>query len=115
MQTWRAPLRGLRVAANNIDYLRSCFSPITIPSGFRWFAVPGDGDSKRVLLRVIGPPYYTLLRAIDRTASGTIGHVRAYLERAPRVWVEIGHTHPLAAQIRVADTQLLLIRSPREW
>src|SRR5262245_51731033 len=83
--------------------------------GFRWFAAPGDGDSKRVLLRVIGPPYYTLLRALDQSAAGTKGTVRAYLERAPRVWVELGHAHPLASQIRVADKQLVLIRAPREW
>jgi hypothetical protein len=83
--------------------------------GFRWFAAPGDADTKRVLLRVIGPPYYTLLRALDTSAAGTKGTVRAYLERAPRVWVEIGHNHPLAGQIRVADRQLVLIRAPREW
>ena len=83
--------------------------------GFRWFATPDDGDGKRVLLRVIGPPYYTLLRAIDKGSSGTTGAVRAYLERAPHVWVEIGHTLPLAPQLRVADKQLLLIREPREW
>src|SRR5262249_24779362 len=83
--------------------------------GFRWFAAPGEPDNKRVLLRVIGPPYYTLLRALDKSASGTTGGVRAYLERSPRVWVEIGYTHPLAAQVRVADKQLVLIRQPREW
>src|SRR5262245_54900158 len=83
--------------------------------GFRWFAAPGEADTKRVLLRVIGPPYYTLLRALDKSAAGTKGTVRAYLERAPRVWVELGQTHPLASQIRVADKQLLLIRAPREW
>ncbi len=83
--------------------------------GFRWFAADGDSESKRVLLRVIGPPYYTLLRAIDKDSSGTAGTVRAYLERAPRVWVEVGHTLPLASQLRVADKQLLLIREPREW
>jgi len=46
---------------------------------FRWFATPDDPDGKHVLLRVIGPPYYTLLRALDRTASGTVGEVRAYI------------------------------------
>jgi hypothetical protein len=83
--------------------------------GFRWFAAPGDGESKRVLLRVIGPPYYTLLRALDTTSSGATGGVRAYLERAPRVWVEVGHSLPLAQQLRVAEKQLLLIRAPRTW
>ena len=82
---------------------------------FRWFADPTDGEARRVLLRVIGPPYYTLLRALDKSASGTAGGVRAYLERAPRVWVEIGYTHPLAAQVRVAERQLVLVRAPREW
>jgi hypothetical protein len=83
--------------------------------GFRWFAAPGEPDTKRVLLRVIGPPYYTLLRAIDKSSSGTAGTVRAYIERAPRVWVELGHSLPLAHQLRVADKQALLIRAPREW
>jgi len=82
--------------------------------GFRWFAAPGDSESKRVLLRVIGPPYYTLLRALDTGAAGASG-VRAYLERAPRVWVEVGHSLPLAQQLRVADKQLLLVRAPRDW
>lgn len=82
---------------------------------FRWFAVPGDSETKRVLLRVIGPPYYTLLRALDLSTAGTKGTVRAYLERSPRVWVEIGHAHPLADQLRVADGQMLLIHAPREW
>lgn len=80
---------------------------------FRWFAAPGESDSKRVLLRVIGPPYYTLLRAIDRAPGGTA--VRAYVERAPRVWVEVGYSLPLAGQLRMDDRQLLLIREPREW
>lgn len=80
--------------------------------GFRWF---DDGDNKRVLLRVIGPPYYTLLRALDKSAGGATGTVRAYLENAPRVWVEVGHSLPLARQLRVADKQSVLIRAPREW
>lgn len=80
---------------------------------FRWFDAE-DGTS-RVLLRVLGPPYYTLLRAIDRTASGTKGAVRAYLEPTPRVWIEIGFTHPFATQIKAPEGQLLLLRSPRHW
>ncbi len=82
---------------------------------YRFFTTPSDPEGSRVLLRVVGPPYYTLLRALDQTSSGATGEVRAYLERAPRVWVEIGYSHPLAAQVRVADQQLLLIRPPREW
>jgi hypothetical protein len=73
-----------------------------------------EGDETRVLLRVIGPPYYTLLRAIDKLAVGS-GTVRAYTEQAPRVWVEIGFTHPLAKQVKPDDGQMLLVRSPRHW
>jgi len=78
-----------------------------------WLA---DGETdQRVLLRVIGPPYYTLLRALDRTPSGTEGVVRAYVEQAPRVWVQLGHTHELATQVKPDEGQLLLIRAPRDW
>src|SRR5262249_21352058 len=42
-----------------------------------------DGH-ETLLLRVISPPFYTLLRAIDPERPA--GAPRAYLERAPRVW-----------------------------
>lgn len=80
---------------------------------FRWLA--DDANNRRVLLRVIGPPYYTLLRALDRLGTGDGPPVRAYVEAAPRVWVQVGYTHPIAAGIKPADGQLLLIRAPREW
>ena len=83
--------------------------------GFRWFAASDDEGDRRVLLRVVGPPYYTLLRALDRSDSGTVSSVRAYLERSPRVWVEIGRNHPLAPQIKAPEGQLILIREPRDW
>jgi hypothetical protein len=83
--------------------------------GFRWFAEPNEEEPNRVLLRVIGPPFYTLLRALDKSTAGTKGTVRAYVERTPHVWIELGYTHPLAEQIRVAEEQLLLLRSPRDW
>ena len=81
---------------------------------YRWFAIPGDLEPSRVLLRVIGPPYYTLLRALDKSAAGTKGTVRAYLERSPRAWVELGYSHPLATQI-ASPTGNSPIRGPREW
>jgi len=79
---------------------------------FRWIE---SESGTRALLRVLGPPYYTLLRAIDSTASGTRGPVRAYLEPSPRVWIEYGFEHPFAAQLRAPEGQLLLLRSPRTW
>jgi hypothetical protein len=64
------------------------------------------------LLRVIGPPYYSLLRALDHLGPDA---PRAYLERAPRVWVEVGYTHPLVEQLRAPDGQSVLLRPPQEW
>lgn len=77
----------------------------------RWL----DGDAGRVLLRVIGPPYYTLLRALDHTTGGTTGTVRAYVEAAPRVWVQVGYSHPLADKVAIDEGQFLLVRPPRDW
>jgi hypothetical protein len=75
---------------------------------------PAHGQGERVLVKVIGPPYYTLLRAIDKsTQQGA--NVVAYLEKSPRVWVEIGHEHPLAEKIKPAARQLLLLRPERDW
>ncbi len=75
---------------------------------------PANGQGERVLLKVIGPPYYTLLRAIDKsTQQGE--HIVAYIEKAPRVWVEIGHDHPLAAKVKPAEQQILLLRPERDW
>ena len=52
---------------------------------FRW--LKNDETNGTVLLRVVGPPYYTLLRALDREMAGTKAQVRAFVERAPRVWI----------------------------
>jgi hypothetical protein len=70
-------------------------------------------DGERVLLRVIGPPYYTLLRALD--PDGTGAAPVAYVECAPRAWMQLGHTHPFAGKIKVPEGKVLLLRPPREW
>ncbi|MFQ3592907.1 MAG: hypothetical protein SNJ82_06915 [Gemmataceae bacterium] len=80
--------------------------------GYRWLEV-NESLPPRALLRVVGPPYYTLLRAIDR-----IGGERApvaYVEKAPRVWVELGYTHPFVEQFLVPAGRLLLLQPPRRW
>jgi hypothetical protein len=77
---------------------------------FRLLSGEKEAD-QRVLLRVIGPPYYTLLRALDRLNADVV----AYTEQAPAVWIEIGCTHPLATLSKVPDGQVLLLRAPREW
>jgi hypothetical protein len=76
---------------------------------------PVNGRGERVLLKVLGPPYYTLLRAIDQTHMGS--DVTAFVEKASGsgVWIQIGYDHALAAQIRPATGQILLLRPEREW
>lgn len=82
--------------------------------GFRWLEDPADQNAApRALLRVVGPPYYTLLRAMDRI-GGALAPI-AYLERAPRVWIELGYSHPLIGQIKAPAGKLLLVRPPRQW
>jgi len=63
----------------------------------------------RLLLRVVGPPYYSLLRALED------GGLRAYVEAAPRVWVAYGAAHPLIRQIAPPPGRLLLLHRPRCW
>ena len=63
-------------------------------------------DGVRTLLEVKGPPYYTLLRAIDHLEGKAAP--RAYVEQQPRVWVEVGYSHPLADQIQPAPGTFLL-------
>jgi hypothetical protein len=78
---------------------------------FRWLeSKTGVG---RGLLRVVGPPYYSLLRAIDR--DGQTSAPRAYRERVAGVWVEVGWAHPLADHLKPPPGKLLLVASPREW
>jgi hypothetical protein len=81
--------------------------------GFRWLEGIDGEASPRALLRVVGPPFYSLLRAMDRI-GGPLAPV-AFLERTPRVWVELGYSHPLIGQIKAPPGKLLLIRPPRMW
>jgi cellulose synthase operon protein C len=85
--------------------------------GIRWIAskAPEKDQEERALIRAISPPFYTLLRAVDQTSSNTVGKINAYLEAAPRVWVQYGQSHPLAGQIQVNPEQILLLREDRDW
>ena len=73
------------------------------------------GGERRVLLRVVGPPYYTLLQSLDPHFSGSARTLTAFVEQGPRVWVQIGYRHPVAQRIKLADDQMLLIRPGRSW
>jgi hypothetical protein len=65
----------------------------------------------RVFVLAESPPFYSLLRAFDRCPDAP----RAYVRQAPRVWVEVGYCHPLAAQIEPPAGRAALIRAPRGW
>lgn len=79
---------------------------------FRALTPIGSGEgAQRALLRVIGPPFYTLLRALDHLNADLV----AYVEKAPRVWIEVGFTHPLVARLHVPEGQLLFLRPPHHW
>src|SRR5208337_107432 len=52
-------------------------------AGFSWSEA---GPSGHVLVRMVGPPQYSVLRARDREEEG----LSAYIEQAPRVWVQVG-------------------------
>ena len=78
----------------------------------RWLADEGAGGD-HALIRVVGPPYYALLRAIDRDDGDAAP--RAFTERAPRVFVEVGHAHPLADRLRPPKGRFLLIHATGDW
>lgn len=65
------------------------------------------------LLRVVDPPYYSLLQVIDQTDLGQ--RSQAYVEQSEGVWTRLGFRHPLADQIRPPAGQWLLMRPPRDW
>ncbi|MFT5525671.1 MAG: hypothetical protein ACI9HK_003641 [Pirellulaceae bacterium] len=71
-----------------------------------------DDDNDTALLRVIGAPYYSLLRALEPKADDTL---RAFVEQRPRVWVQLGYQHPQLQLITPPAGMLLFIRSPFDW
>ena len=70
-------------------------------------------EKGRALLRVIGPPFYSLLRALDQLGGPQVAP--CVRQRVLGVWVEVGHRHPLAAHIKPPKGKILLLRPPRQW
>jgi hypothetical protein len=64
-------------------------------------------------LRVVGPPYYTLLRAMG--FSHDSGSLRGYREHSPGVWIELGRSHPFADRVHPAKDRSLLLHRPNIW
>lgn len=73
-----------------------------------------EGGGGRALLRAVGPPYYSLLRALDQL-GGPDAAPHAFIEGAPGVWVEVGYRHPLVNNIKLPKGKILLLRAPRCW
>ncbi len=70
-------------------------------------------EGVKTLLLVKGPPFYTLLRALDRLDGPD--SLKAYIEDKPRVWVEVGYQYPFVKSIHPAEREVLLISPPRKW
>jgi len=80
------------------------------------YRVLNQNGAMRTLLHVKGPPYYTLLRAIDQTRpAGNELQPTAYREQSAGVWVQWGYKHPLASTITPPAGQILLIGAPHRW
>lgn len=64
---------------------------------------------RRNLCRVAEPPYYAILRALDREDP-----LRAFTPVRPggRVWIELGASHPQALKLEGEPGQLVLIPAP---
>ena len=71
----------------------------------RWL----DAEASRALLRAVGPPYYTILRAMEP------GGAVAYAEAAPRVWVELGYRHPFATMLKVPEGSAVFLAVDQPW
>jgi hypothetical protein len=72
-----------------------------------------SGSGRRALLRASAPPYFTLTRAIDR-----LGGLRAFvpvIAGQHAVWMELGHTHPLARSLRASPGMLWLLPGEGRW
>lgn len=65
-----------------------------------------EQGQRRNLCRVPDPPYYAVLRALDRDDP-----LRAFVPARPggRVWVELGARHPQAARLELQPGELVLI------
>lgn len=72
------------------------------------FRILESGGDTRALLHVPNAPLISLLRS----AENAIDSPRAFVQRAPRVWVEWGFDHPLADRIAPPPGQRALLRSP---
>lgn len=72
------------------------------------------------ILRVFGPPYYSLLSAIEPSQrngdpNSSVQEILAFTERAPGIWIQFGYNHPLLSRVTVPAGEQLLIESSQHW
>jgi hypothetical protein len=67
-------------------------------------------SADRALLLAQSPPWYTVLKALDPGSPLTV-----YVEAVPRVWVQAGWHHPLAAAVRPPENELVLVPAEGPW
>ncbi|MFK8113490.1 MAG: hypothetical protein AB8B91_14895 [Rubripirellula sp.] len=77
------------------------------------FRYVGQNGTAKTLLRVTAPPYYTMLRAIDRTDASP--QINAFIEQSARVWVPVGYTHPMGSRLNPPAGKWLLITADNQW
>jgi len=71
------------------------------------------GDA--TLLRTSGPPYYTVLRALDgNVAAAASSRLRAF-HAVNQVWVELGFQHAHAEQLRAQPEVMHLLLGAEPW
>ncbi len=72
-----------------------------------------SGAETRTLLKVVGPPYFTLLKALHENPNDS--SIKAFVESPSRVWTELGYKHPFAEKLLPADNQHLFIHADSTW
>ena len=75
----------------------------------------GENGKARTLLRVTAPPYYTLLRALEQQHENGSAQILAFVQQAPRVWVQAGYGHPLGTKLNPPAGKWLLISPDHHW
>ncbi len=78
-----------------------------------FFSLQLPAGERLTLLRVLSPPYFTLLKALDDTADVTVYEpVRRGQEG---IWIELGFGHPVLEAIDCATDRLVLIGGEGDW
>jgi len=67
-----------------------------------------NSESDRSWLLLHEPPMSVLLRLHQSS-------IEAFIERAPRVWIEVGWRHPLESVLTISATEIAIVRQGHAW